>query len=274
MCRHHLETLEVWLRRLIHDKLSKAYGDEYFSHKLGSVYIFRREIREHAEARRKAQPLQYERLIDALLLEHLVDTVCKRDLFTKHFKEALDTAFPDGNSEARTYFSRLVEIRNPLSHANPISFHQASRVFCYTSDIIESIKSHYRDIGMSEKFNAPSFVAFRDSLGHQASINKTVASLDYTETELHPGDEIRMEVEVDDVFADENWSIEWCIANIAGGERGKSEAFTIKLKPRHVGTKFTIQLILKSGKQWHRHSNHDARLVVSYTVLPPVEALT
>ena len=170
LCRHRLETLELWLRRLIHDKLTAAYGHAYLEHEVSGNHIFRGEVRQKASARMRENPDRYSRPVDALFLDDLVTTLCKKDLHREHFRDALSGAFPDGCEEARTFLSRLVDIRNPLAHANPISDHQVLRVFCYSQDVIKSITDHYESFGMSREFNAPTFVAFRDSIGNSEYI--------------------------------------------------------------------------------------------------------
>lgn len=270
LCRHRLETLELWLRRLIHDKLTAAYGHAYFEHEVHGNHIFRDDMRRNAVARMQKNPDRYPRPVDALLLDDLVTTLCKEDLHREHFRHALSGAFPDGRVEARTFLERLVEVRNPLAHANSISDHQALRVFCYSQDVIKSITDHYESLGMGREFNAPTFVAFRDSVGHARDIAETKARLDFLDTIFRPGDRLRVEVDVDDSFSTDTYTVNWVVANISNGESGSGSNFEILLTPRHVGEHFSIVATLKSIKEWHRHSNFDAHLSVTYKVLPPI----
>lgn len=268
LCRNRLETLELWLRRLIHDKLTAAYGHGYLEHEVSGNYIFRGDVRRKASARMRESPDRFSRPVDALFLDELVTTLCKQDLHREHFRDALSGAFPDGSEEARSFLSRLVDIRNLLAHANPISDHQALRVFCYSQDIIKSIADHYESLGMSKEFNSPTFVAFRDSMGHAEYIAKTFARLDFRDSILHPGDRLRVQVDVDDSFSMDTYAVNWVVANISKGESGKGSSFEIVLTPRHVGESFSIVATLKSVEEWHRHTNFDAQLIVYYKVLP------
>lgn len=267
LCRHRLELLELWLRRLIHDKLSTALGLEYFNQQVNGNYIFRSEIRRYAETRMQQDPRRYARPLDALLLDHQVDILCKEDLFVGYFAEPLRKAFPEGRNEARTFLERLVAIRNPLSHANPISSHQALRVFCYVDDIIDSIQEHYIAMGAGDEFNAPSFVTFRDSAGNSVPINKTRLHVELTDTKFRVGDRIRLEVDTDDIGGES--VVRWVVNNIPAGESSTGNSFTLELTPRHVNESFTVSASLTSPKDWHRHGNFDAHLVISYKVLPP-----
>ena len=267
LCRHRIESLELWLRRLVHDKLSSAFGPDYFQEQTNGNYIFRAEVRHRAEARFQQDPGRFSRLIDALQLDDLVYILCKEDLFTGYFREALRRAFPDSSQEARTFLKRLVEIRNPLSHANPVSSDQALRVFCYASDVINSIQEHYAEMRERNEFNAPNFVTFRDSAGNSLSINQTRQYLDLTGTKFRVGDQIRLEVDTDDVTGES--AICWIVANISNGESCIGNSFNLELKPRHVNESFMISVSLISGKDWHRHGNFDASLSIAYMVLPP-----
>jgi hypothetical protein len=65
-----------------------------------------------------------------------------------HFGIALKHAFPHGREEARTFLVRIMETRNSLAHVNAISSRTAEQVICYSNDIIDSLKHHYRDLGM------------------------------------------------------------------------------------------------------------------------------
>ncbi|MEO1126504.1 MAG: hypothetical protein AAFX95_20890 [Cyanobacteria bacterium J06639_16] len=265
-----METLELWLRRLIHDKLTDAHGHSYFDHEFGGNHIFRAEVRRNATTRMREQPNRYSRPIDALLLDDLVATLCKEDLYRLYFRDALIGAFPEGREEARTFLTRLVNIRNPLSHANPISDHQALRVLCYSKDVIQSITDHYEVLGMGREFNAPTIVAFRDSEGHAEQIVATRARCDFSETVFRPGDRLRAEVDVDDTFPADSYTVKWVVANISAGESEIGNSFELLLTPRHVGEIFTICATLTSNKDWHRHSNFDATLAITYKVLTPL----
>ena len=166
-CRQKLETCELWLRRLIHEELMQRYGNTYFTEGMQNEnHMFRKDIRDHSAKMLSESAGRYSKEVDTLLIEHIVDTICKQDLYHVCFSPALRDAYPDGREEARTFLRRLIPIRNALSHANPISVHDAERVFCYCDDVIESLKRHYSERNMAQEYNAPQFTKFTDSLGH------------------------------------------------------------------------------------------------------------
>lgn len=49
LCRHRLESLELWLKRLIHDKLSAEFGPDYFTQSQNGNHIFSASVRRQAE---------------------------------------------------------------------------------------------------------------------------------------------------------------------------------------------------------------------------------
>jgi hypothetical protein len=271
-CRQKLETCETWLRRLIHETFSNSFGSSYFySGIFNGNNLFRSDIRDHAGRRMREQPARYSREIDTLLLDHLVATLCKQDLYSEYFQTALRRAFPNGNAEARTFLGRLVSIRNALSHANPISVHEAERALCYCDDVIWSLKEFYREQNMAQEYNTPRFIRFSDSLGHTEYPLNTQSEYDYRKhTSLRPGEPIRLEVEVDDSFPPEEYTIEWVVSNIPNGESALGTSFVLEIQRRHVAERFYIVATLKSKEDWHRYLTFDDRLIISYKILPPI----
>jgi hypothetical protein len=217
-------------------------------------------------------PERYRREIDALVLDDLIAILCKQDLYADCFAPALGRAFPQGNEVARTFLYRLVPVRNALSHANPITIHDAERVLCYCDDVVEALKVYYESRNMSKDFNSPTFTRFVDSLGHSEIPTSTDSVYDYSDSSsLRPGDAIRLEVEVDSSFDPDTCIVSWSIFQVGDHGVGMGTSFELTLLPRHVGEKFMIQAILTSNKDWHRHGSYDATLMATYKVLPPLE---
>jgi hypothetical protein len=265
LIRHQIETLERWLRRFVDDVLRAQYGSSL------SALPIRGKIKEQVAERRRKEPQRYPREVDALLFDDLIDIICHPQLYGPHFHGSLKDAFPQGNDEARVFLMRIVEARNPVSHANEITTHQALRVACYSSDIIESLKSYYVRNNLAQTYNAPSFLRFWDSFGNNGQLEKTNGCHFRFETpNLFPGDIIRLEVQPDESFCDDSYRIEWVICNISQGERGSGRSFSLTIKDHHVSQDgLTVQATVVSDRSWHRHGNHDAMFHVRYSVLPP-----
>jgi hypothetical protein len=135
--------LEIWLRRLVHESLSKEYGNNYLEYKdKDNNYLINTEIREKVKSLIKQEPERFPRDIDAFFLPDLIYIICRNDLYNKFFKDPFLKAFPDGSNETRTFLKRLEYPRNALYHANPISDRHAEQVICYCHDIIDSLKEN------------------------------------------------------------------------------------------------------------------------------------
>lgn len=277
-CRQKLESLELWLRRLIDQVLTSVYG-EYFDHvdNAGNRLISLRITRTLSN-RIAREPDRYSRKIDAVLLDDSIAIICKLNLY-HHFRPALESAFPDGHAEARTFLNRLIEPRNRLAHANPIRLHDAERIFCYSSDVIESLSAYYSINNMSQDFNVPLFIRFTDSFGStfhrdqlRATPNGGVCKLFHLESgvDLRSGDTLTVEVEVDPAFDPDTYSLTWKSSNrlpmpISSGPRA-----VVVLTPKQVSEQFILKCILTTKNDWHRIPNgSDDELHLTYRVLPP-----
>ena len=278
VCKERIESLEYWLRRLIDDLLTQAYGD-FFNHLDGAGnLLIRKKLREQVEGRQSNEPNRYPRRIDAILLEDAIDIICKEQLFAKHFRLPLAGAFPEGHVEARTFMTRLVAPRNNLAHANAISTRQAEQVICYTGDIIESLKTYYMDQGKDQDFNVPLILKVTDSFGNVYSRTQLMASGDggslldlrsKREYYLRPGDTFRVEVEVDPSFSLSEYVVRWQSSKVVNPIPDGHIA-VIPITNHQVGEMFDLHCHVISNRDWHRLSGCDDRLLFFFRVLPPL----
>jgi hypothetical protein len=271
-CRQRIESCELWLRRLLHDQLSRDFGESFMDvAKLNGQHIFNTTMRNRVASLLSGEPERFRRPIDALFLDDLTAIVCKESVFDKYFVHALKDRFPLGAEHVRCTLLRIIPIRNALSHANPIAIRDAERAFCYCSDVIESLIKFYAEVGMSQEYDAPMFTRFSDSLGNVEHIREPRKNLNYLSSgPLRVGDAIRLEVEVDAHYGEDDYAICWTVSNISNGESGAGKFFSLVLEPRHVNEQFAIQVTLKSRKDWHRMGNIDSYLTINYKVLPPI----
>ncbi|WP_306114818.1 MULTISPECIES: hypothetical protein [unclassified Roseovarius] len=264
----------MWLRRLVDEQFSKSYGDDYFHAKTekGENLLARSRVAE-IEDRRSADTLRFARLIDATYFDDLVYCVCREDLYAKHFRVALDTAFPGGANFARGLLKKIQRARNQLCHSNPISVRSAEQVVCYSNDVIESLKLYYKELGMTEEYNVPSVIRIRDSFGSltpkqprppHARTTKERRNKDQS-SYLRPGEVLTIEVEVDPSFPSDSYEINWSV----GGTRLSGPKITIELDKTHVGERLRFFCRVVSNEDWHRYGDCDDSLFIDYKVLPP-----
>lgn len=264
--RHQIETLERWLRRLIDDVLKSHYSGDL------SALPIKQDIKTKAADRRLQEAQRYPREVDALLFDDLITIVCNQHLYGQHFRDALRDAFPDGMAEARTFLTRIVDARNPLSHANDITGHQALRVMCYATDVIASLKAHYTRNNMAQTYDAPSFIRVWDGLGNSGEVTQTQGcEFHFSATPLRPGDTLELEALPDESYPETSYEAGWIVCNVSQGERCTGRKLSLAIKNHHVSQNgLVIRAVLTSKKDWHRHGNYDAMFHVFYPVLPPV----
>lgn len=267
--RHHIETLERWLRRLIDDVLQAHYDGTL------TRLPMRKEVLNKAIERQQKEPGRYPREVDALLFDDLIAIICHSDQYS-HFREALGEAFKNGEHEARTYLNRIVEARNPLAHSNDITSHQALRVVCYTTDVIESLKVYYKKINMAQAYNAPSFIRVWDDRGNsldvaQLSINGGPRRSSFKNTVLRPGDVLKLEVQPDESFPESSYSIIWVVNNVSPVKYVEGRTFSVEIEDKHVNANgFTLTAKITSKASWHRYGQVDDSVTLDYSILPPI----
>lgn len=280
ICKEAIEGLEFWLRRVIDITLQPTYGDDYINAKAQTVdeYIIKKSIREDIQSRATSNPARYPRVVDAMLLDNEIDIICHPNLYKNHFAEYFRTSYPFGNDHLRLYLRRILEPRNNLSHANPISVRQAEQIICYVHDVIDSIKNRLKEKNMDKEYNAPILIKVTDSRGivfHDSQIMRNTTGrghIDLTSENsawLRSGDTFSVEVEVDPSFPSEDYSIEWvCPENVDA--QINSSRITIKLTDQNVRVDFTIYCKVVSNETWHRCGDVDDAVGITYKVLPKI----
>lgn len=279
LCKKKVESLEYWLRRIIHEKFSSQYGDGYFTKQLDNgENIIKREISKKSQARREEQPDRYPREIDATLLDDVISIICNKKNYDGLFKDSFYKVAPLGNEHLRHVLSKIWECRNPLSHANPISVRQAEQLLCYSDDIIDSLKEYYLKQGLNEMYNVPTILRMTDSLGNtiyrdtmvEAGDDSVIVSLHKDSKHfLRPSDIYSVEVDIDPSFDSSLYEIFWFVNHNKVEE--KKNKFVITLENKHVSSVFHIMCKLKTNNDWHKSSDgYDDSLSIMLKVLPPL----
>ena len=130
-CRSCIESLEIWARRLVHEKMTETFGPNYVDVvRENGQPLIKTEIKNHIREMMAREPDRFKRPVDTLFIDQIIYFLCNQAWYSALFKPALDYAYPQGCAEAREFLSRLVPIRNPLSHSNPISIRQVEQAIC------------------------------------------------------------------------------------------------------------------------------------------------
>jgi hypothetical protein len=273
LARRHLDTAEAWLRRLVDQKLTTAFGTEYLAPgDAGTCPLVSKATRKRIADRFDSDRSRFSRTVDAADLGDAISIVLNPELYRAYFRPALISAFPDGPDEARTFLSRLENIRNKLAHGGTCSDRDVERAVCYSNDLIDSIKQHFSEQNMGREFNVPTLIRVVDNKGNDFHLHPSPRSHDIDvrdqgNGDLQVGDELLIEVEVDPSFS--NYSIDWRI--LSTNEAGHGSPMHLQIGPKHVGTVMIAQIKVKSAEEWHRFSDSDDDVILRYRVLPPTK---
>ncbi|MCK1497994.1 hypothetical protein [Bradyrhizobium sp. 188] len=274
LARRHLDSAESWLRRLIESKLPNSFGQNYLgSDEVGGCRLISKEIRRQIYSRYESDRSRFPRLIDAADIGHAIVIVLHPELYPANFRDALQQAYPDGTAEARTFLHRLEKIRNKLAHGGTCSDRDLERAVCYSNDLIDSIKHHFKEQNMERQFNVPTFIRVADNRGNvfhlTSAPDQQMHFIDVRQQgngDLYVGDELVVEAEVDPSFT--GYSLEWMTFS---GDVGQGSPMRLQIDLKHVGLQFDVRFNVRSSEQWHRlHGGIDDMLDLRYRVLPPI----
>lgn len=273
-CRQSIESLEMWARRLIHEKLSEKYGAEYANHKTSEEnYLIKKEVRDHIQWMLEKEPGRFHRAVDTLFFEHIIYFLCNPAFYRDMFGEALKHAYPNGYNEARVFLERITPIRNALSHSNPISVRQAEQAICYSHDFVDGLKRYYKEKGVEQMWNVPRIIRVSDSFGNVFDNPVDThgrQSIFNIPQEIYCGDTYSVSVEVDNSFSDSEYDITWQNQNSHKQEFDNCKNFVITFDESDVTQVHIIECKVKSHKAWHKYQNHDCKVTLMFAVLPPV----
>ncbi len=274
-CRSCIESLEIWARRLIHEKMTEKYGKEYIYITLSSgESIIKKEIREHVSKMQEQNPGRFSRPVDTLFIDQIIYFLCKKEWYDLLYKEALDFAYPQGCDEVREFLSRLVPIRNPLSHANPISIRQAEQAICYSHDFIDGLKKYYKAKGEEQVWNVPRIIKIVDSQGNtfnNPSETHGQSSIFKIPNPLQCGDTYSVTIEVDPAFSPTEYDIIWRTEGNEDKKFRNKTMYSNVFTEKDVAELHRIECKIVSHKAWHKYTYHDCVISLHLTVLPPLE---
>lgn len=274
-CRTCIESLEIWARRLVHEKMVEAYGENYIDKKFkDGNYLVKKEIRNHVHEKLDQEPERFKRPVDTLFIDQIIYFLCNQTWYNEFFKPALDYAYPQGCDEVREFLNRLVPIRNPLSHSNPISIRQVEQAICYSHDFIDGLKQYYKARGEEQVWNVPQIIKVKDSLGNVFDniVEKSMLGVTFTiSTHLSCGDTYSVEVEIDSSFDKNDYTIQWSMNHHNTNDFKNFTKFTVKFTPADVSIGTFIWCTVIQNKSWHKYQRHDSKIGIRLTILPPIE---
>lgn len=273
-CRSCIESLEIWARQLVHEKMVEKYGGNYVEKTLpDGNFLIKKEIRDHILTMQAKNPSRFSRPVDTLFIEQIIYFLCKKEWYDSLFKEALDYSYPQGRDEAREFLIRLVPVRNLLSHSNPISIHQAEQAICYSHDFIDGLKEYYKAKGQEQVWNVPRVIRITDSLGNifENQHDRRYGGSDFEVPQsLRIGETYSIQVTTDSSFDISEYTVEWEIQGKHKKEFDNAEKISYTFRLEDVCQMFLFKCIIISNKGWHKYGRYDSVVGIYLTVLPPI----
>ena len=276
-CRTAIENMEKWARLIIDKELTELYGKDFFYSKDNyNNPIVKKEIIKKAEKIKADNPERFSRMVDTLFLDEIIYFLCKDSLYKNCFKKILDLIYPDGKMEAMTYLSRIIPIRNKLSHSNPISIREAEKAICYSNDFVDGVKEYMKHSGQQQQYNVPNIIKINDSLGNEFYLNKNknfelinIKDKDGNLHEFEIGERYIVRLTLDPSFKSEEYKFRWSIENGYRLIPDNLDYLDIVFNDKLVGENQAIYCTLTSNKSWHRYRRYDQQFAIMFKVLPP-----
>lgn len=277
ICRTHLEAFEKWARLVVHKVLSKHIGSEYFflTYPDGNL-ILKKELIVKAKNMMQTEPMRFPNAVDTLFLEDIIYILCRQDLYKSYFSTFLRKMYPEGMSELKTFLSRLIPIRNKLSHSNPFSIRDAEQCVCYCNDFIDCVKEYFMMTNQEKEFNIPTILKVVDSLGNEYQIKdgragETLNIIDPNTGMMrvfYLGDQFSLELTLDPSFEESSYRLSWM------PQRGMEvlndgKKIIVTINENLIGDEVILWCTLVTTNSWHRYLNYDQQLIVHFRALPP-----
>jgi len=266
IARRHIESLEAWLRRLIHHQLS-AVGPNYHEAVEGKNPVIPPKIADKVKLRLTSEPHRYPRWIDATQLNEAIA------ILQHHYEKRFQIAFnPLPKVVVMHMFSGVADHRNPLMHGNACSVRALEQCVCYSNDLIDACKAFFMAINKERAYDAPTFTRFTDSKGNIFNVTAPEGQTSIFDARkgqagvLHVGELVTFEVEVDESYPADTYKIQWMA--FWGQQLGEGPTFKLELTDRNVSQQEEIRPTLVSNKVWHRSGRHDDAIIVLYQVRP------
>ena len=289
LCKHQIDTMEKWSRRIIDEIFKEKYGENYFDVEVHEGQpLIKSSIKNKIGTRMHDNPGRFPRIVDALVIEDLEYFFCRDDLYQSIFKDVFESFF-SGQPEIRAVLKRIAGIRNKIAHGNHLSQHELEQGVCYSNDFIGVFVDYYKKIGKEKDYNVPTFISVRDSFGRSLIRENSSYSWEVydwhfsngvqsekNEIHLRSGDAYRVVLEVDASFPEDFYEIKWVVTYgicevIAKGE-GNIVEFVVDDKCVSHAPKIKADLITR--RSWHRFAYLDCDDLFEMSlsqVLPPIE---
>lgn len=181
----------------------------------------------------------------------------------------MDSAYPNGREEVRTFLGRLIPIRNCLSHSNPISVRQAEQCVCYCNDFIDCVKLYFEKKGKEKMWNVPSITKINDSLGNEVLFkNLKNPEVFLTNKVFYVGESYTVWLTLDSAFNSSEYTIKGNLDNRS--LTMSNNQIIVTFTEQDVSQEVFITLEVISNKTWHKYHYSDQRILIVLEVRPVI----
>jgi hypothetical protein len=268
IARSHLESLEMWLRRIADERMTQTFGTTYET-------TITNRIRRRVDGLRSREPTRFPRWVDATTFDQIGDIISGQH-YDRVFKPLFHAEYPHGNTQLKVVLGVLTKIRNRTAHSNPLSARDVEKAICYSNDLIDLLKSHYKQISMNNQYNVPTIIRYRDSVGNEIHRQNGISRWYGWEVRpgllFYPGESLSIEITVDSSFEKSEYIIQWTVSNGKDvSEQNDSPILHITFDDgKDVSQSLEITARIIQKKSWHKHSSaFDDALHIIVKVLPP-----
>ncbi len=263
--KKEIEELEFWLRKILNERLINHLWVDYLNSKELPISTCQNILVKFNSSDRK---WRYEIWLDASELNDLKSIINHNSIYKDYLKDVFNNTFE--NKSILVYFLwKLIEPRNKLYHSNPISLREAEQIFCYSHDIIESIRNYY-DVKNDMDYKVPRIIKFEDSLWNKKTFswnNEWWCSIDLKHCKLKPGDNLKVSISLTE---------EEKITEIKWGTDSKniittpiSKNIDIEICENDIWETFQLYWIIKSKNNRMKSAGWCADIIlVTYKVVP------
>lgn len=256
-----LRDTENALRDFITAVLGQILGATWIEHcGVSEERLSRWRERKEIETKRQEAGVVDERLI------YYADFYDLRTILKKHWQH-----FAEALGEWKTmevYLTEMERLRDPDAHRRELLPHQKYLILGIGGEIrTRLVRQRSKQETLEDYF--PRFESVRDSLGHiWTPASPGIASTIITEKLLRVGDKVDYVATATDPLGEDleyalavegEWSPEWT----------RNNSFSLLIEEKHIGKYFGVSVLVRSQRKHHAAGEHDARVVFSYSVLPP-----
>lgn len=275
ICRTHIESLEKWARAMLHHALTGQFGPDYIHAKNpDGNYTFKKALVEKSDSMMAAEPGRFPTHLDTFYLDELIYLLTRNDVYSL-LQSAIGNFYPEGVNELRTFLTRLVPIRNKLSHTNPFSLREAEQVVCYSNDFTDAAKHYFLEKNMAKEFNTPNILKITDSLGNEYTPKEVLQAIHVTLKDPSTGepkvffknDTFSVSLTMDPSFQSSDYEIKWrAKKGVEILDNGKR--INVVIGDELIGENSLLSCQIVSHNSWHRFNGHDQQLIISFKALP------